>query len=262
VSNYEEAMMIMRCIFVLFLLGIARDADACSCIESGPPCESVFQVQAVFAGTVRSVTPTPRVPRVMENVRVEFEDAIPFRGVDGVTQTVFTAVADGASCGYAFKPGERYVVYAYRSKPGEPLRTGICSRTRPIAEAAEDLAFFKSLSRATGNPRVYGTITHSEPGTPTRGALDYGPVPDVRLTLRNDTASYHAVTDAQGRYELSNLPPATYQLNIEPPPELISYGNLKQSITLSDRHSCAERDVVLHFNDGVQGAVSKPPQRD
>src|SRR5688572_441211 len=123
----------VRFVSILFLLVLtaAREADACSCMASGPPCQDFFQVQAVFMGTVRSITETPRVPRVSENVRVEFEDAIAFRGVEGATQTVFTA-SDSAACGYAFKPGERYVVYAYRSKPGEPLRTGICSRTRPI----------------------------------------------------------------------------------------------------------------------------------
>jgi hypothetical protein len=247
-------MTIARLAFVLSVLAVARDADACSCIASGPPCESFFQVHAVFAGTVRSVTPTPRVPQVLENVRVEFEDAIPFRGVEGTTQTVFTA-SDGAACGYAFKPGERYVVYAYRSKPGEPLRTGICSRTRPIAEAAEDLEFFKSLSSATGNPRVFGSVTHSEPGTMYRDGRDYGPVPKVRLTLRSDTASYQAVTDARGAYEIGHLPVATYQLSVEPPPELASYDTMKRPITLSDTHSCAERNFIMHFNGRVQGSI-------
>jgi hypothetical protein len=247
-------MTFLRLAFVALVLAIARDADACSCMESGPPCQSLFQAQAVFAGTVRSVTPTPRVPQVMENIRVEFEDAIPFRGVEGTTQTIFTSYG-GGSCGYAFTPGERYVVYAYRSKPGEPLRTSICSRTRPAAEAAEDLEFFKSLTSATGSPRVFGTITHREPGTMYRDDRDYGPVPKVRLTLQTGTTSYQSVTDAQGRYEIGNLPLGTYQLDVEPPLELTAYETFKRPITLSDSHSCAERNFVLHFDGRVQGSI-------
>ena len=58
-------MTIMRVAFVVLALAIARDAYACSCMESGPPCQSFFQVPAVFAGTVRSVTQTPRVRTVI-----------------------------------------------------------------------------------------------------------------------------------------------------------------------------------------------------
>lgn len=35
------------------------DASACSCQPSGPPCQNYFQSDAVFIGTVRSITPAP-----------------------------------------------------------------------------------------------------------------------------------------------------------------------------------------------------------
>lgn len=146
-------MTIVRFALVLLTLAVARDAHACSCTESGPPCQTFFQTEAVFVGTVRSVTPAPRVPPLLENVRVEFEETVGFRGVGGSTPTVFTN-SDGPACGYPFKVGQRYVVYASRYNGAASLVTSTCSRTRPIAEAAEDLAFFQSLSSATGSPRV------------------------------------------------------------------------------------------------------------
>lgn len=90
-------------------------------MESGPPCQSVFRAHAVFVGTVRSITAIGVGPTWGPSVRVELENAFSFRGADGETPSVATSVADGTSCGHGFKPGERYVVYAYRSKPGEPL---------------------------------------------------------------------------------------------------------------------------------------------
>ena len=56
----------------------------------------------------------------------------------------------GPACGYGFKPGERYLVYANRK--GTELVTGICSRTRPLADATEDLEFFQSFQRPANEP--------------------------------------------------------------------------------------------------------------
>jgi hypothetical protein len=242
-------------ILLLLMLLTARVADACQCDAIGPPCQNFFEVHAVFAGTVRSVMPVPRVPTAMENVRVEFEDTIAFRGVEGPTQTVMTSAPGVGACAYPFKRGERYVVYAYRTKPGEPLSTTICSRTRPIADAAEDLLFFQSLSNATGGPRVFGSITHTEPGTMYREGPNYGAVANVRLALRSDSATYNATTDANGRYELTGMPPAAYQLGVTPPPELTPYDRETQAIALSDNHSCVEKNFVLHFDGRVRGSI-------
>lgn len=247
-------MTIGRMAFVVLMLAIAPDADACSCIESGPPCQSFFQTQAVFLGTVRSVAATARVPPLLENVRVEFENVAPLRGVEGTTQTVFTN-SHGPACGYRFKPGERYVVYAHRSKPGEPLRTSTCSRTRPIVDVAEDLQFFQSLSSATGGPRVYGSVTHREPGTMYRDGIEYGPLAQVWLTLQNDAATYRAATDLKGRYELTGVAPGTYELTIEPPQGLTPYERPKQTITLGDRLACAERDFAVRFDSRIRGSL-------
>ena len=236
------------------MLAVARDATACSCEASGPPCQSFFQTQAVFVGTVKSVTRTPRIPPLLEEMRVEFEDAMPFRGVEGTTHVVLTN-SDGPACGYAFTVGQRYVVYASRWKGGGPLVTSTCSRTRPIADAAEDLLFFKSLSGATGSPRVFGSVTHREPGTMYRDGIEYGPIAHVWLTLKTDTATYRASTDAKGRYELTGVPLGTYELTIEPPQGLTPGDRVTHTLTLSDRLSCAERNFALRFDSRIRGTL-------
>ena len=242
-------------LIAVLALAAVRDADACSCMASGPPCQDFFQVQAVFIGTVRSITSVPRVPAVMENVRVEFEDAAPLRGVEGPAQTVMTSVADGASCGYRFKVGERYVVYAYRAKPGGPLLTGTCSRTRHVADAADDLLFFKSLSTEPAGPRVFGTITHSEFNLVRRDMQRYGPLGDVRLTLRNGSTTYQASSNAQGRYEFTGIPPASYDLAVELPTGFASVQRVKQPVDVAGNRSCAEANFVLRFDGRVRGSI-------
>jgi hypothetical protein len=241
---------------LLMALAVSRDAEACSCAGSGPPCEGFFQVTAVFAGTVRSITPAGVQATWGPTARVEFGDAITYRGGDATTQSVVTSV-DSASCGYAFKVGERYVVYASRFKPDEPLRVVICSRTRPIAEAGEDLAFFKSLSNSPIGSRVFGSITHMEPNLARRATRHYGPVANVRVTLRSPTAARTATTDAAGRYDLPGLAPAIYQLMVEPPPEF-SAVDLKKTIHLDDSRGCAEANFVLRFDGRVGGSIRGP----
>ncbi len=61
----------------------------------------------------------------------------------------------GGDCGYTFHTGSEYVVYAYTDAEGR-LATGICSRTRPLDQAMEDVAYFHKMAQepATGELRV------------------------------------------------------------------------------------------------------------
>lgn len=63
-----------------------------------------------------------------------------WKGVPGGTVALMTG-AGGGDCGYDFREGERYIVYAHASPYGEPtLGTSICTRTRLLADAGADLA--------------------------------------------------------------------------------------------------------------------------
>jgi hypothetical protein len=53
----------------------------------------------------------------------------------------------GGDCGYQFEVGIEYVIYAYKNSAGR-LETGICMRTRPLAEAAEDVKYIREMSTA------------------------------------------------------------------------------------------------------------------
>ena len=80
-----------------------------------------------------------------------FTDVVPFRGIQATTVNIVTA-GSGAACGYAFKPGER-TWSMRRAIQMDGLGTGICSRTRLLAEASDDLQFLQTLS-APGNTRA------------------------------------------------------------------------------------------------------------
>src|SRR5438552_2829611 len=246
---------------VALLVAFARDAWACSCAASGPPCQNAFQVDAVFAGTVRSISPLPddgpplrpgeyRIPRAL---RVEFVAVIAFRGVQAPTMSILTA-GSGPVCGYDFKQGERYLVYATRAKDGTGLVTSICSRTRRFADASEDVRFLQTLSDASPTrARISGTIDHWERDLATGQPRRYGPVPDVLVTVQRPGNAFEASTDAQGRYELT-VPPGKYDVTALP---LAGFSTryLRQTVDLPDVRACAIVDFGVRFDGRIAGAV-------
>jgi hypothetical protein len=121
------------------------DALACSCVPPKPPRESYLASDVVIIGTVKSITRVAGA-RSEARLRVDFHDVIPYRGAEGTSVTIFTDEYS-ASCGYPFKTGDRYVVYAHKSKETAQILVSLCSRTGPISHAAEDLTFFATLSR-------------------------------------------------------------------------------------------------------------------
>ncbi len=115
---------------VLALLG-ADAALACSCAPLPEPQQARDQAAAVFTGTVLGITQEGN----LRLVRLRVEES--WKGVRCGEVTVTTGLGD-ADCGYAFQEGQSYLIYA--DKQQGKLSTNICTRTKPTAEAGEDLA--------------------------------------------------------------------------------------------------------------------------
>jgi len=248
-------------VLLALILASAREARACSCAGSGPPCQSVFQADAIFAGTVRGITalpdddlppPPPGSTRIPRALRVDFADVQVYRGQDATT-SVLTA-GSGAACGYQFKQGERYLVYATRQVDGKELVTGICSRTRLLAEASEDLGFLQTLSSSRGTgARVYGTITHWERNLSTGEPKKYGPVRDVFVSVVGPAGTFSASTDDRGQYQVT-VPPGKYEIRVLPSAEYVAR-YLHQSVEVGDVRACAVADFSMQFDGRIRGLV-------
>jgi hypothetical protein len=83
----------------------------------------------------------PESPQADDSLLPRGRDRLarPYR--DAVAESLVVVLATGAAggdCGYAFRRGDTYLVYAVGAP--DDLRTSICTRTRPASEAAEDLA--------------------------------------------------------------------------------------------------------------------------
>ncbi len=114
----------------------ATSVIACSCMPTAGPEKEIEQADAVFAGKVIS-SKRQNGARPFDDIEVEFVVDRVWKGQVTKRFRIFTAESS-ASCGYRFKKNRTYLVYAY-GKGNEGLQTGICSRTRRLKDAHQDL---------------------------------------------------------------------------------------------------------------------------
>lgn len=268
-SGVQRFMTRRFAVLAHILLGVClvtmlpRAAQACSCYASGPPCQGAFSADSVFAATVAGIEEIPDTDpstppgsvRLGQPVRIVLKEVERYLGSGSVPGFVMTA-GSGASCGYAFKSGERYLIYAHRDSAGN-LVASICSRTRPIADADEDLRFLRGLPRTAGGPaRVSGTALHAERDLGSGDVKEYGPVEGVFVLAQGPSGNASAWTDAKGRYEL-RLPPGKYEVSASPPAQYSSR-YLRQPMELRDPRGCFVADFHLRFDGRVAGTLRSP----
>ena len=134
-------MKLRRISLVMFLLGLslvypAPDAFACSCTQAPADEVALRRTAMVFTGTA-----TDSVGALLGggSTAYGFEVDRAYKGEVRSDQWIDTG-SGGGDCGYEFRVGERYAVFAH-TEDGESFYTSICTNTRGIGHDAElDLA--------------------------------------------------------------------------------------------------------------------------
>lgn len=240
---------------VVALLGIlivvslsSQTVNACSCSGQGTPCESYGHAAAVFVGTAIAVRRNE--PPKQGDLRAEwmpmaykFSVEQSYLGVAGTEVEVFTG-SGGGDCGYEFKMGQRYLVYAYRYR--ENLGTSICTRTRSFSNANEDLAFLGTLSSAAPGVMIYGAIMDRDGKS--------GPVSsEILVTIEGEPVRKEIRPDGEGRFRVSGLPAGNYKVILKLPDTLTTYQH-ERKITVADR-GCAAIQWYVTDNGRVSGRI-------
>ena len=236
---------------VFLLMVLSSDVNACSCaFGGGMPCHDYWKAAAVFTGTViySSTTTSKRGEYDVRERLVRFNIDQPFRGVKGKEVEVRTGLGD-SDCGYNFRLGGQYLVYAYGD--GDKLATGICSRTRPVSEAADDLAYFQGLATAEPGATISGEVKRLDQAARWEERLQ--PVSDVRIVIEGPSRRVEAITDKKGNYRVSGLAPNSYKVRVELPDGL-SIHNPEQEARVFDR-GCAEISFWVESDTRVRGKV-------
>ena len=119
------------------LLALDTTGFTCTCMPLKNVSKELEQSAAVFTGKVLAINGNEQESRFYANVEVVLEVERCWKGIEEKTISVFTS-SQSSACGYGFKKGEAYLVYASKTTEGR-LTTSICSRTRGIKEADDDL---------------------------------------------------------------------------------------------------------------------------
>ena len=243
---------------------------ACSCLPSRPPCNYYGTADAIFLGRViGSTEPHAAIDadgneKAFDVGTVKFLVAENYKGAPGPEVEVYSGAT--SSCGYRFVRNESYVVYAYRSTSGA-LSTTICSRTRLVSAAAEDLEYFRGLAKAKAGGTLYGNLMRFI-RDPAEGSVEEGPkMSGVKIVVTGEGRTIETMTNANGEYRLTGLPPGDYDAYPELPSTLGFTSNRdknksrdfgrfegREPVPLVDR-GCGELSFTVEFNGSVSGKV-------
>lgn len=145
-----------------FIFLLADAGFACSCLAPSSPAEELDKAAAVFSGKVIEVKKHKQTDDFFTTVEALIEVDKQWKGIDKSRVSVFTA-SNSAACGYNFQKGQSYLIYA-GGDPKERLTTSICSRTRNLKDAGEDLKELGEGEEVKQNSSINSPAGKSEKG--------------------------------------------------------------------------------------------------
>jgi hypothetical protein len=233
----------------LALLAVPSRAAACSCIAGIPICQTFWRTPAVFSALVLEVQrDADAAPRTLTNRTVKLQVEQTWRGgVSGIVEA--RTGSGGGDCGYDFTPGVRYLVYAERQ--GDGLSVYSCNRTRPLADASEDLAYLAKAFEPAAAGRIYGTVQYQRTG----GDQPERPISGYTVMLRARGQEWKTTTNAVGHYEF-RVPAGKYAIHVDVPATEHAYG--RREVELFDPRGCAREDFYVAADGRIATRIVAP----
>ena len=216
-------------VLIASLLAPLAPAWACSCPPiSQPPCQAAWNYTAVFTGTVIDIAePAPPQPQTAgpkstrPSMYYDSKSRPPFSSHNRLVRIQIAEVLTGVDLGRRKSRSLLVSAAATAATRSNPVwttssthtkirkgvsETGICSRTRPLTQAAEDLAYLRAVPQLppTADLRFSVPITAQ--------ARSRRPMPKVRTTISGPDRLREALTDSRGRATFAGLPPGEYTI--------------------------------------------------
>ena len=249
---------------VLLLLPAAR-AEACSCLSYPSPGEAFEGAAAVFVGSVVRATPetSEKAAYVEQTVVVRVDEA--FKGARVGREITFRQPSH--NCAPKFDAGARLLLYAGYDAKAKRWEVYGCGRGSDPERAADDLLYLRALPLSAQRNRVSGTLRHYEDG-PEKGFTFVEHLAGAKVRVKGKDKTYEVTTDANGVYEIYDLPAGTYSVEPELPFGLkvrfpMQFGPGGESregvvtVELGEKTS-AGADFVLSSDNAVGGRVLGP----
>jgi hypothetical protein len=198
---------------VLLPLAAARVA-ACSCGGYPSPAEAHASADAVFVGGVVRATPDTRKKAVYTEQTVAARVDEAFKGARVGEEITFRQPSH--NCAPKFDAGKRYLFYASYDAKTKTWEVYGCNRGSDLEGAADDLLYLRALPLSAQRNRVSGMLEHYEDGPDKEFSL-VELLAGAKVRIKGKDKTYEVTTNADGVYELYDLPPGTYSIEPELP---------------------------------------------
>jgi len=218
----------------LFLV-VPASVQACSCIGAGAPCQEFWNASAVFSGEVGEIDVINPESVTADGTRVFGPMSKKIRlfiieGFSGIAEEKILEIntgGGGGDCGYNFQKGQKYLVYAYKNLQTGALSTNICTRTRLLENAAEDVEYFKSLATAKPDAKIFGSVYQIYARRNDAPFIKPLPLTGILVRAEGTGGKFETKTGENGGYEFANLAAGEYKIGIETPKNLWGYEESK-----------------------------------
>jgi hypothetical protein len=243
---------------VCLLLFVAASAWACDC-GAWPSAKGAWETSpVVFLGHVE------RTEQEFDKLAPPLRDHLQYRGRQTAWVKVdeaFKGVQVGAelrleqpahNCAPKFRAGERVTFYLHPAKEQGAWEAYGCHRTREATLSADDLLFLRALPSSSRRSRLSGEVelyenAMEEPFRRMRG------LSGIPVRIQGDGRLIKAITNADGVYEVYDLPEGVYRVDVDLPEGLEIHFPILAGVTSpSGRYKSTEVSLA----SGAGGSVS------
>ena len=232
-------------------------------MSRGPACQAFWKTDAVFDATVVSIRPLNQAEPLPAG-QVHFADKIvtldvrqSWKGVEPGPLEVTTSGMEG-SCGFPFKEGGRYLVFAYHGRRDARLEASLCSLTQEFNGSGVAADFLRALDAPARGGRIFGTVrTAVRVFDSDRSNSEIPTETQVRLS---GGAQERTTTSSGGRYEFTGLSEGTYRVEVLVPDGHTDYSPSRE-VLIPNRRACAEENYYLSPAGRIVGRLVGPDGR-
>lgn len=241
---------------ITLLFFVAGEMQAsCSGVVQHPPCAEFWRADAVFIATATEVQTKPGSGDggVPITARLKIEEVF-----KGIKEKEF--VFESNDCGFQFKQGEKYLVYAHRrnNKLNIQIRH---TRTKLLAEATDDLEYLHSLQRGEPQAQIVGKVGQQTTDVKqNRKNVSFdnewsfigSPMVNTKVFAKGKEQTYETFSDAKGEYKFFGLPFGEYEIWADYP----AYFESKKIQAITKKEGCGIGNIYATRKGSISGRVT------
>ncbi len=136
-KNKITILSTLTVVMLFLLIGIT---SACSCLPWKNVEDKMDNADYIFSGKVISINTSGVSQDKIQEVKLTIIEHWKPSNVPAITdRTIYASVGSGANCGYNFKQGESYLIYASIDSETGKLMTSSCSSLL-LSDAEDEIA--------------------------------------------------------------------------------------------------------------------------